>query len=62
MHGSPGGGGGGLGYISDGDVRRPFLGLKFSGGLFLPFRFWRGQDVPVFGFPEQTYIALDFEK
>ena len=62
-----------LGYISDGDVRRPFLGLKclawdfflglkFSGGLFLPLRFWRGQDVPIFGFPEQTYIALDFEK
>ena len=44
-------GGGVLGYISDGDVRRPFLGLnglglflglKFSGGLFLPLRFWRG--------------------
>ena len=34
--------GGVLGYISDGDVRRPFLGLKFSGGLFLPLRFWRG--------------------
>ena len=28
---SPGEGGGGvLGYLSDGDVQRPFLGVKFS--------------------------------
>ena len=26
----PPGGGGVLGYISDGDVRSPFLGLKFA--------------------------------
>ena len=30
-HGGGGGGGGGvLRYISDGDVRSPFLGLKFA--------------------------------
>ena len=34
-------GGGVLGYISDGDVRRPFLGLKFSAWDFFGFEiFW----------------------
>ena len=33
--------GGVLGYISDGDVRRPFLGLKFSAWDFFGFEiFW----------------------
>ena len=31
---SPGGGGGVLRYISDGDVRSPFLGLKFCSDFF----------------------------
>ena len=33
--------GGVLGYKSDGDVRRPFLGLKFSAWTFFGFEiFW----------------------
>ena len=41
-YGRPRGGGGGvLGYISAGDVRRPFLGLKFSAWDFFGFEiFW----------------------